>query len=96
MTEREYEKLLNRIKQDLYNEFINPETANYGIKYIEEEDITGPEDIYDNILSEREILQDELGRLCLLQNKYVENEEYEKANILKNKIIKLQNKIDKL
>ncbi len=96
MTEREYEKLLNRIKQDLYNEFINPETAHYGIKYIEEEDITGPEDVYDNILSEREILQDELGRLCMLQNRYVDNEEYEKANILKNKIIKIQNKINKL
>ena len=91
MTEHEYEKLLNRIKRDLYNEFINPETSHYGMKYIEQE-----EEIYDNILSEREILQDELGRLCLLQNKYVENEEYEKANILKNKIIKLQNKIDKL
>jgi hypothetical protein len=92
MTEREYEKLLNRIKQDLYNEFINPETAHYGIKYIENEE----EEIYDNILSEREILQDELGRLCMLQNRYVDNEEYEKANILKNKIIKIQNKIDKL
>jgi len=91
MTEYEYEKLLNRIKRDLYNEFINPETAHYGMKYIEEE-----EEMYDNILSEREILQDELGRLCLLQNKYVDNEEYEKANILKNKITKLQNKIDKL
>jgi hypothetical protein len=90
MTEREYEKLLNRIKQDLYNEFINPETAHYGIKYIEEEEI------YDNMLSEKEILQDELGRLCMLQNRYVDNEEYEKANILKNKIIKIQNKIDKL
>jgi hypothetical protein len=92
MTEREYEKLLNRIKQDLYNEFINPETAHYGIKYIENEE----EEIYDNILSEKEILQDELGRLCMLQNRYVDNEEYEKANILKNKIIKIQNKIDKL
>ena len=92
MTEREYEKLLNRIKQDLYNEFINPETAHYGIKYIENEE----EEIYDNILSEREILQDELGRLCMLQNRYVDNEEYEKANILKNKITKIQNKIDKL
>ena len=92
MTEREYEKLLNRIKQDLYNEFINPETAHYGIKYIENEE----EEIYDNILSEREILQDELGRLCMLQNRYVDNEEYEKANILKNKIIKIQNKINKL
>ena len=48
------------------------------------------------LLSEREILQEELARLCTLQNKYIENEEYEKAEILKNRIIKLQNKIDKL
>jgi hypothetical protein len=27
MTEKEYEKLLDRIKFDLYQEFINPDTA---------------------------------------------------------------------
>jgi hypothetical protein len=94
MTEKQYQILLNRIKRDLYNEFINPETAHYGIKYVDE-----PEDndvIYEGILSEREILQDELARLCALQNKYIDNEEYEKAAILKNRIIKLQIKIDKL
>ena len=94
MTERQYQKLLNRIKRDLYNEFINPETAHYGIKYIDEAE--NNDVIYEGILSEREILQEELARLCALQNKYIENEEYEKAEILKNRIIKLQNKIDKL
>jgi hypothetical protein len=90
MTERQYQKLLDRIKFDLYNEFINPETASYGIKYVEDEPI------YEGELSEREILQDELGRLCTLQNKFIDDEEYEKAEIMKNKITKIQNKIDKL
>jgi hypothetical protein len=90
MTEKQYQKLLDRIKFDLYQEFINPETASYGIKYVEDEPI------YEGKLSEREILQDELGRLCTLQNKFIDDEEYEKAEIMKNKITKIQNKIDKL
>jgi len=90
MTERQYQKLLDRIKFDLYQEFINPETASYGVKYVEDEPI------YEGELSEREILQDELGRLCTLQNKFIDDEEYEKAEIMKNKITKIQNKIDKL
>ena len=90
MTERQYQKLLDRIKFDLYQEFINPETATYGIKYVENEPL------YEGELSEREILQDELGRLCTLQNKFIDDEEYEKAEIMKNKITKIQNKIDKL
>jgi len=47
-------------------------------------------------LSEREVLQDELGRLCLLQNKFIDDEQYEKAEIYKQKILLIQNKIDKL
>ena len=91
MTEKEYQNLLDRIKLDLYNEFINTQTAHYGMKYIDDE-----EDKYSDTMSDREILQDELGRLCLLQNKYVENEEYRKAAVIQNKITKIQNKIDKL
>ena len=90
MTEKQYQKLLDRIKFDLYQEFINPETASYGIKYVEDEPI------YEGKMSEREILQDELGRLCTLQNKFIEDEQYEKAEIYKQKIILIQNKIDKL
>ena len=90
MTEKQYQKLLDRIKFDLYQEFINPETASYGIKYVDEEPI------YEGKLSKREVLQDELGRLCTLQNKFIDDEEYEKAEIMKKKIINLQNKIDKL
>ena len=62
MTEKQYQKLLDRIKFDLYQEFINPETASYGIKYVEDKPI------YEGKMSEKQILQDELGRLCTLQN----------------------------
>ena len=68
MTERQYQKLLDRIKFDLYQEFINPEPASYGIKYVEDEPI------YEGKLSKREVLQDELGRLCTLQNKFIDDE----------------------
>ena len=87
--DEEYEELVDRIKFDLYKEFIDPETATYGVKYVEDKVVT-------ESLTDREILQDELGRLCLLQNKYVDNEDYEKAEIMKRKITQLQNKIDKL
>ena len=95
MTEEEYEELIERIKFDLYKEFIDPETATYGIKYIEDKE--GASDIiYEGILSEKQMLQDELGRLCTVQNRFIDNEEYEKAEIMKRKIRALQNKIDKL
>ena len=90
MTEKQYQKLLDRIKFDLYQEFINPETASYGIKYVEDEPV------YEGKMSEKQILQDELGRLCTLQNKFIDDEEYEKAEITKRKINEIQNKIDKL
>ena len=90
MTEDEYEELVSRIKFDLYQEFINPDTATYGIKYVDDKPL------YEGELSERQVLLDELGRLCTLQNKFVDNEDYEKAEIMKKKIINLQNKIDKL
>jgi len=93
MTEDEYEELVSRIKFDLYQEFINPDTASYGIKYVEGE----PEvNNIDKILSDKDLLQDELSRLCLLQNKFIDDEQYEKAEIYKQKIQLIQNKIDKL
>jgi hypothetical protein len=88
--EEDYEELVDRIKFDLYKEFIDPETATYGVKYVENDPV------YEGELSESDILKDELNRLCLIQNKFVDNEDYEKAELMKTKIIKLQKKIDKL
>ena len=87
--DEEYEELVDRIKFDLYKEFIDPETATYGVKYVEDKVVT-------ESLTDREILQDEIGRLCLLQNKYVDAEEYRKAATLEKRIKSIQNKIDKL
>ena len=88
--DEEYEELVDRIKFDLYKEFIDPETATYGVKYVEDDPV------YEGELSESDILKDELSRLCWIQNKFVDDEKYEKAELMKTKIIKLQNKIDKL
>jgi hypothetical protein len=88
--DEEYEELVDRIKFDLYKEFIDPETATYGVKYVEDDPV------YEGELSESDILKDELSRLCLIQNKFVDDEKYEKAELMKTKIIKLQNKINKL
>ena len=90
--DEEYEELLDRIKFDLYKEFIDPETATYGVKYVEDES----DEPYEGIISEKDKLKDELSRLCLIQNIFVYNEDYEKAELMKIKIIKLQNKINKL
>jgi hypothetical protein len=91
--DEEYEELVDRIKFDLYKEFIDPETATYGIKYVENDH---DYDSGEGIISDKDKLKDELSRLCLIQNKFVDDEKYEKAELMKNKIIKLQNKINKL
>jgi hypothetical protein len=56
--------------------------------------------IYDElgkveIVSEQEFYEYELDRLIDLERKYVEDEEFEKANIIKNKIRKVKLKIKK-
>jgi len=56
--------------------------------------------IYDElgkveIVSEQEFYEYELDRLIDLEKKYVEDEEFEKANIIKNKIRKVKLKIKK-
>ncbi len=58
MSEEEYKALYNRIKVDLYDEFINPETANYGADVIRQKE--AKEDIYSDIVSEKEIIWDEI------------------------------------
>jgi len=47
-------------------------------------------------VSEHEFYRYELERLYELEKKYVEKEEYEKADIIKNKILKIKLKLSKL
>ena len=91
MSEEEYQALYNRIKQDLYDEFINPETANYGADVIRQKE--DKEDIYKDIVSEKQIIWDEIEQLKLVMKKYEEDEEYEKAAIMKKRITYLKNQL---
>ena len=38
INDEQYKLLYNRIKTDLYNEFINPETATYGLDVIRQQE----------------------------------------------------------
>ena len=38
MTDDEYKMLYRRIRTDLYNEFINPETATYGLDVVRQQE----------------------------------------------------------
>jgi len=58
------------------------------------EEISNNTEFFQGILSEKEILKDELKRLTLLNNKFIEDEEYEEAEIMKRKINNLQDKIN--
>ena len=91
MSEEEYQALYNRIKQDLYDEFINPETANYGADVIRQKE--DKDDIYKDIVTEKQIIWDEIEQLKLVMKKYEEDEEYEKAAIMKKRINYLKNQL---
>jgi len=92
MSEEEYKALYNRIKIDLYNEFINPESATYGLDVIRQEEVK--EDIYANIpLSEKEIIKEEIQQLITVMKKYEDDEEYEHAAFMKKRIENLKKRL---
>lgn len=61
MSDEQYKALYNRIKTDLYNEFINPETATYGADVLRQQE--AKEDIYKDIVTEKQIIWDEIKQL---------------------------------
>jgi excinuclease UvrABC helicase subunit UvrB len=91
MSEEEYQKLYNRIKTDLYNEFINPETANYGADVIRQQE--AKEDIYKDIVNEKQIIWDEIKQLETVMKKYEDDEEYEHAAFMKKRIANLKKRL---
>jgi len=91
MSEEEYKALYNRIKIDLYDEFINPETANYGADVIRQKEVK--EDIYSDIVSEKEIIWDEIKQLTSVMKKYEADEEYEHAAFMKKRINNLKKRL---
>ena len=91
MSEEEYQALYNRIKTDLYNEFINPETANYGADVIRQQE--AKEDIYKDIVTEKQIIWDEIKQLETVLKKYEDEEEYEHAAFMKKRIENLKKRL---
>ena len=92
MSEEQYKALYNRIKEDLYDEFINPETATFGMDVVKQKEQRDAS-IYKDIISEKEIIWDEIQSLKKVLQKYEETEEYELAAKLK---IRIDNLIKKL
>jgi len=86
MTEEEYRKLYNRIKKDLYEEFLDPDTATYGLDVINE-------DIYGSIESPEDDIKKEINSLKLILEEYLTTEEYEKAAIINQRINDLKSKL---
>ena len=84
ISDEQYKALYNRIKTDLYNEFINPETATYGADVLRQKE--DKEDIYKDIVTEKQIIWDEIKQLEMVMKKYEEDEEYEKAAVMKKRI----------
>ena len=91
MSEEEYKALYNRIKIDLYDEFINPETANYGADVIRQKE--AKEDIYSDIVSEKEIIWNEIKQLTSVMKKYEADEEYEHAAFIKRRLNNLKKRL---
>lgn len=91
INDEQYKALYNRIKTDLYNEFINPETATYGLDVMRQQD--AKEDIYSDIVSEKEIIWNEIEELTLVMKKYEDDEEYEHAAFMKKRIDNLKKRL---
>lgn len=91
ISDEQYKMLYNRIKTDLYNEFINPETATYGLDVIRQQE--AKEDIYKDIVSEKEIIWNEIEELTLVMKKYEDDEEYEHAAFMKKRIDNLKKRL---
>ena len=85
MTDEQYQMLYNRIKTDLYNEFINPETATYGLDVVRQQD--------SKQYTPGELLLEEIESLTGVMKEYEENEEYEQAAFIKKRIDNLKKRL---
>ena len=86
MSEEEYQALYNRIKKDLYEEFLDPDTATYGLDVINN-------DIYESIKTPEDDIKQEINNLKLILQEYLVTEEYEKAAVINKRINYLQKKL---
>ena len=86
MSEEEYQALYNRIKKDLYEEFLDPDTATYGADILNE-------DIYESIKTPEDDIKQEINNLKLILQEYLVTEEYEKAAVINQRINYLKKKL---
>jgi protein-arginine kinase activator protein McsA len=85
MTDEEYKMLYRRIRTDLYNEFINPETATYGLDVVRQQD--------SKEIPERDLIKEEIISLTEVMKDYEQNEEYEHAAFTKKRIENLKKRL---
>jgi len=86
MSEEEYQELYNRIKKDLYEEFLDPDTATYGLDILNEQ-------IQDSIKTPEDDIKEEIKNLKLILQEYLITEDYEKAAVINKRINYLQRKL---
>jgi len=86
MSEEEYQELYNRIKKDLYEEFLDPDTATYGLDILNEQ-------IQDSIKTPEDDIKEEIKNLKLILQEYLITEDYEKAAVINKRINYLQKKL---
>jgi hypothetical protein len=85
MTDEEYKMLYRRIRTDLYNEFINPETATYGLDVVRQQD--------PKPYSANDLLLEEIESLYNVMKEYEANEEYEQAALIQKRIEKIKKEL---
>ena len=85
MTDEEYKMLYRRISTDLYNEFINPETATYGLDVVRQQD--------SKHYSTNDLLLEEIESLTGVMKEYEANEEYEQAALIQKRIEKIKKEL---
>lgn len=85
MTDEEYKMLYRRIRTDLYNEFINPETATYGLDVVRQQD--------PKPYSTNDLLLEEIESLYNVMKEYEANEEYEQAALIQKRIEKIKKEL---
>ena len=85
MTDDEYKMLYRRIRTDLYNEFINPETATYGLDVVRQQE--------SKYYSTNDLLLEEIESLTGVMKEYEDNEEYEQAAFIKKRIENLKKRL---
>ena len=85
MTDDEYKMLYRRIRTDLYNEFINPETATYGLDVVRQQE--------SKYYSTNDLLLEEIESLTGVIKEYEANEEYEQAALIKKRINKIKKEL---